>query len=83
MYVVAIHDISDPEKFWGAVQAAPIPEGMALHSTLPNSDGTRAVCLWEADSTDSVRDLVEGTVGQASRNDFFEVESKNAMGLPG
>jgi len=83
MHIVAIHDISDPEKFWSAVQAADIPVDIKLHQTLPNQQGSRAVCLWEADSTDKVRDLVDGAVGQYSQNQFFEVNDQNAMGLPG
>jgi hypothetical protein len=82
MYIVAIHDVSDPEKFWGTIQAATIPEGIRLHSTLPNASGTRAVCLWEADSEEQIRKLVEGTVGPASENEYFEVKADNAMGLP-
>ena len=81
MHIVAIHNISDPEKFWSAVQTTPIPEAITLHSSLPNKGGSRAVCHWEAESLDAVRDLVEGTVGQFSSNEYYEVEMANAMGL--
>lgn len=83
MYIVAVHDISDPEKFWGAVQAAPIPESIKLHHSFPNENGSRAVCLWEGESLGAIRSLVEDTVGGFSKNEFFEVESANALGLPG
>jgi hypothetical protein len=84
MYVVAKHQISDPARFWAAAQEATprIPEGVTLHSVLPNTDGSAAVCLWEAGSLDAVRDLVESAVGAVSRNEYYEVDSKNAMGLP-
>jgi hypothetical protein len=49
MYVIAIHSISDPEKFWGAADER----------------------------------LVDGTVGDVSRNEFFGVNEQNAQGLPG
>ena len=51
MYVVAIHDIDDPKTFWDAAQVvvAQLPEGTALHSAIPNEDGSRAVCLWDRD----------------------------------
>ena len=83
MHIVAIHNISDPERFWGAVQQAEIPADIQLHSTLPNDGGSKAVCLWEADSQDAVRDLVEGVVGGFSNNEYFEIAAENAIGLPG
>ena len=85
MYFVAKHRISDPERFWGAVRAAmagPPAEGVRLHGTYPNRDGTEAVCLWEADSLAAVRAAVEGVVGDTSRNEYFEVDEANAIGLP-
>lgn len=50
MYVTAIHQITDPEKFRQAVRAAtpPVsefPAGIVLHSTFSNPNGTKAVCL--------------------------------------
>jgi hypothetical protein len=83
LYVVVIHSISRPEEFWGAAEQGEFPEGVNLHSALPNADGSRAVCLWEAESPDTVRDLVEGTVGEFSSNEYFEVNAQNAQGLPG
>ena len=82
MYVTAIHDISDPAKFWEAADETPIPEGIVLHDVFPNDDGTRAVCLWESDSVDAVKDLVDGAVGDVSQNEFYGVNTKNAQGLP-
>jgi hypothetical protein len=82
MHVVVIHRISDPEKFWGAASESELPEGVTLHSALPNDDGSRAVCLWEADSLDAVQQLVEDAVGDVSNNEFFEVNAQNAQGLP-
>jgi hypothetical protein len=80
MHIVVIHSISDPDRFW----AADVPEGgPTLHSALPNDDRTRAVCVWEADSLDTVKQLVEGTVGEVSSNEYFEVNAENAQGVPG
>jgi hypothetical protein len=81
MYITVIHDIRDPEKFWATVEASDLPEGVTIHSVLPNRNGTRSVCLWEAESLETVRSLVETTVGEWSMNDFFEVGEK-ATGLP-
>ena len=83
MHVVAVHDISDPATFWGAAQELKLPDGVALHSTIPNPGGTRAVCVWEADSVDIVKGIVEREVGHVSKNEYFPVDDSNAMGLPG
>jgi hypothetical protein len=82
MHVAVIHQISDPEKFWATASESELPEGITLHSALPNGDGSRAVCLWEADSLGTVKQLVEDTVGDVSQNEFFEVNAQNAQGLP-
>jgi hypothetical protein len=44
--------------------------------------GTGAVCPWEANSLDAVRNLVDATVAASSTNQYFEVDAKNAFGLP-
>jgi hypothetical protein len=82
MHVIAIHSISDPDRFWKAADESEMPEEMTLHSALPNDDGSRAVCVWEADSVESVKQLIEDTVGDVSSNEFFQVNADNAQGLP-
>lgn len=87
MYVTAIHQITDPEKFRQAVRAATpptseFPAGIVLHSTFSNPDDTKAVCLWEAETVEEVRDLVDSAVGQFSQNEYFEVSKETALGLP-
>jgi hypothetical protein len=77
-YIVAIHDISDPDRFWNAADPSTIPPEVALHATYPRDDGSRAVCLWEADSVETVRNLIESTVGDASQNEFFEADPQHA-----
>ena len=57
------------------------PPGITLHYFLPNLDASKAVCLWEADSLESVKNLVDTTLGSTTKNEFFEVDTKNAWGL--
>jgi hypothetical protein len=83
MHIVAIHAISDPEAFWGGSESLDLPEGTTLHSAIPNGDGSRAVCVGESDSVDTVRDLVESAAGHISKNEYFEVNAQKAQGLPG
>ena len=82
MYIVVQHTISDPAKFWEVAKQAQLPEEVKLHSTFPNTDGSKAVCLWEAKNLETVKNLLEEAVGQVSTNDYFEVETQNAIGLP-
>jgi len=86
MYITVIHDISDPKNFAEVVRSATsagFPDGIVLHSSYPSANGTRSTCLWEADTVDAVRDLVEPAVGEFSKNEYFEVSADNALGLPG
>lgn len=81
MYVLIEHSISDPESFFSTAESAlaEMPPTIKLHHTFPSTDGTRAVCLWEADSLDQVRDFVESAVGQFSRNEYFEVPNREGV----
>jgi hypothetical protein len=86
MCITAIHDISDPGKFWDVVRSATsagFREGIALRSMYPNASGTRNLCLWEADTVDAVRGLVEPAIGEFSKNEYFEINTDLATGLPG
>ncbi|MDX6675111.1 MAG: hypothetical protein QOH11_2529 [Solirubrobacteraceae bacterium] len=80
MYVIAIHSVSDPEQFWGG--QLEMPAGTSLPTVAPNADGTRAVCIWESDSVDTVKQVVEGAAGEISSNEYFAVNAENAQGLP-
>jgi hypothetical protein len=84
MYVIVHHKISDPATFWFSVEAAmaEIPEGMQLRQLFPNADGSQCVCLWSADSVDTVKQLVESKVGHVSSNEYYEVGTEKAIGLP-
>jgi hypothetical protein len=81
MHVVAIHAITDPEKFWGG--SLDLPEGTTLPTVAPNADGTRAICIWQTDSVETVQKLVEDAAGAISTNEFFAVNDQTAQGLPG
>ena len=84
MYVVVEHHVSDPGKFWQIAQEMMpnLPEGLKLPSVFPAADGSEAICLWEADSVGSVKSFLEPAIGHVSKNDYFEVDTANAVGLP-
>jgi hypothetical protein len=82
MYIMVQHTISEPAAFWNAADPAAFPPQVKLHHTFPTPDGTRAVCIWEADSIDAVRDILEPAVGQISRNEYFAVENREGFARP-
>ena len=84
MLIVVQHSISDPAKFWEAAKASMpnLPKGLKLRFVLPNADGSKAVCLWEAPTLEALKSFMEAGVGRVSTNQYFEVDAKKAIGLP-
>ena len=80
MYVISIHTVSDPDTFWGA--QLDLPAGTELPIVAPSADGTRGVCVFKSDSVDTVRNLVDGSAGAISRNEFYAIDEGSAQGLP-
>ena len=84
MYVIAKHRISDPEQFFSRTPevAENAPSGTQLLQALPSQDRSEAVCLWEAESVDAVREYVDGQAEGIAENDYFEIDADQAIGLP-
>jgi hypothetical protein len=82
VYVGVIHHISDPQSFEAAEERAleaGLPEGFSLPIHAATPDHTTGICIWEGESVEAVRDLVESVVGEYSENQYFEME---VDGLP-
>ena len=84
MYVLVHHDVSDPAGFWSNAQKglANMPDHLVLHHTLSAKDGTRATCLWEAESVDAVRDFLEPLLGPTTKNEYREAENREGIAVP-
>ena len=80
MYVAAIHEISNPEVFWGG--QLDLPKGTELRVAAPSADGRRGVCVFRSDSLDTVRNIVDGATAAISKNEFYAINDTNALGLP-
>jgi len=81
--------ISDPQKWektkqsiMSKVEGGTLPKGMKPVFLIPATDQKVTFCVWEADSLDTVKKVIDGETGTAARNEYFEVDTKNAMGLP-
>jgi hypothetical protein len=85
MNIVVQHRITDPEKFL-SMDAQEIgtggPPGVQVRQFLPAQDASVAVCLWEADSIESVRDYLDPATEGVAENTYYEVDAERAMGLP-
>ncbi len=84
MFISVKHTISNPREFWGiAEKALPnLPSGIKLHSSYPTADMATAFCLWEAESLEDFKKYLEGQTGHVSKNDYYVIEEKFAIGLP-
>lgn len=85
MFIVVEHEVTDPQSFWKSAQEATsnLPSGLKLHQVMPNAEGTKAACLWEASNINEVKDFIESNAGGTANNTYYAVEEKNAVGLPG
>ena len=85
MYVIVQHQITDPAKFWpeDAKQfTAIVPPHLKLHHTLAGTDGTRAVCVWEGQSLEAVRDFLDPATAGAAKNSYFAAMNKEGVAIP-
>jgi hypothetical protein len=82
MYVLVQHTISQPATFWNSADPNNMPADLKLHHTFPTPDGTRAVCIWEAESVEALRAFLEPLLGSVSRNEYFAVENREGFARP-
>ena len=84
MFFGVKHTISNPGEFWTRAQAAlpNLPEGIKIHSVLPNAAGDDAVCVWEANDLEHITSFLETNTGDVSHNHYIVVNDATAMGLP-
>lgn len=76
MFVTVLHHITDPVGF-EAAEAKAIEAGLPPNVALPihaaTPDHRTGVCIWEGESVDAVRELVEAVVGPFSNNEYFQM----------
>ncbi|HTS16345.1 MAG TPA: hypothetical protein VMP11_02110 [Verrucomicrobiae bacterium] len=89
MFVAVHHNITDPGKWEEAtsrigpmVMQNRLPKGLKGISYLPSTDGRQANCLWEADSVENLKRFLDPMTSPAARNEYFQVNTEHAFGLP-
>jgi len=82
MNILVNHQISDPDAYWGALSAnPPVPEGFKVVSFMAGTDPAASACLWSAPDVDSLKALVDKTVGHASSNSYMAINDSKSFGL--
>ena len=82
MYIVAIHTISNPEKFWTAARTLSVPAHIKLHTVFPSTDGAKGMCLWQAESLATMKQFLEPVTSGVASNEYMVVADTSAVGLP-
>ncbi len=82
MYVLVQHSISEPATFWSSADPNTMSPDLKLHHTFPTPEGTHAVCIWEAESVEALRNFLEPLIGGVSRNEYFAVENREGFARP-
>lgn len=84
MYVVVNHEINDAPRFWATAESATtgLPAGLKVIHTLPSPDGRKAVCVWEANTVDAVRNFLDPVTAGMARNEYFQVLNKEGIAIP-
>ena len=84
MLVIAHHNISDPESFWGAAEEVTknLPANLKLHGVYPAMDGKTGTCLWEAGTVQEVQQFLDKNAGKYAKNYCYEVDVNKSVGLP-
>lgn len=83
MFVVVEHTITNQDAFFGLVpRVAEAPSGIKALQFFPSMSKDRAVCLWEANSVDALKNFFDPLSAQSSRNTYYAVDNTKAIGLP-
>ena len=86
MFIVVNHTLTDKETAFARgenlLAGNGAPPGVRVREFYPSRDKASVFCLWEGSSLEEVRDYVDATLGDASRNAYFEVDAEIARGLP-
>lgn len=85
MYIVVNHDISNTSDFWASAQKSlpNLPEGgvQKIVSVLPNATMDKCVCVWQADSIETLDSYLREKVGDWSKDSYYELNEAAAMGF--
>ena len=83
MYVVVLHRIKNPQVAFSRgeklMKNEGAPSGVRVLQFYPSRDRSTVTCLWETPSVDLVQRYVDATLGDASDNTSYDVDSEFAF----
>jgi hypothetical protein len=86
VFIVVHHTITDPETAFARgedlLAGNGAPTSVRVREFYPSRDKADVFCLWEGNSLEEVRDYVDATMADSSRQAYFEVDAQIARGLP-
>lgn len=91
MYVIALHQILNPETAYPRgqklIDGDGAPAGVRVLQFFPAADATHVTCLWEGPAVDSIQGYADEVLGDSSINTCYAVDSDQAfaerpLGLP-
>lgn len=83
MYIAVEHTITNQEEFFELVpKVSEAPSGIKALQFFPSMDKKQAICLWEANSVNALKEFLEPLTAKSSRNIYFLVDNKKSIGLP-
>lgn len=82
MFVVVFHETEHRPGFLDRMRRAieQVPRGLHVSQFVPTRD-SRSFSVWVAPSIERVRDHLDGHLGALSRQEYHEVDEKDAVGL--
>jgi hypothetical protein len=84
VHVMAISEIADDKRYWGALKKAHgrLPKGARWSLAVASADGSRAINVIVHSSVAEVQTFLEEYAGEFARTEYFEADASNAVGLP-
>jgi hypothetical protein len=86
MFIVTLHTITDQETAFARgqnlLEGNGAPSDVRVREFYPSRDRAEVFCLWEGNSLAEVSEYVDSTMGDSSRQAYFEVDADIARGLP-
>ena len=82
MKILVNHQITDPDAYWGVLNANPtIPDGFKILTFMAGTDPATSACLWAAPDVASLKSLINKTIGNFSTNSYMVIDDAKSFGL--
>jgi hypothetical protein len=78
------HDVRDWDRFnsMGDDIEKQAPQGFKSIAYYPNREHNAAVCVWQADSLQNLRQYLDQRCSGLCANDYYQIDEQYAIGLP-